>query len=42
MDSYKQVGSSCYKRRSPFVPFALRNETGCLLSISTSVAAGNW
>lgn len=42
MDGYKQANSSSYKRRSPFVPFALRNETGCPLSISTSVAAGNW
>lgn len=38
----RQTGNAGYKRRSPFVPFALRNDTGCLLSISTSVAAENW
>ncbi|XP_065212498.1 intermembrane lipid transfer protein Vps13D isoform X2 [Planococcus citri] len=40
-ESNRQSGISGYRRRSPFVPFALKNETGCLLSISTSVAAGN-
>lgn len=38
----RQTGNAGYRRRSPFVPFALRNDTGCLLSISTSVAADNW
>lgn len=26
-----------YRRRSPFVPYALKNETGCLLSFSTVI-----
>lgn len=40
-ESSKQSVHSGYRRRSPFVPFALKNETGCMLSMSTSVAAGN-
>lgn len=40
-DLGKHIGNSGFRRRSPFIPFALKNETGCILSMSTSVAAGN-
>ncbi|XP_043510420.1 vacuolar protein sorting-associated protein 13D isoform X2 [Frieseomelitta varia] len=37
----KGSNGQCYRRRMPFVPFALRNETGCKLWFKTIIATAD-